>query len=71
MNTVTCLTCQSKSTTFENFKTLSLPLPYNSKCIFFINLMRRSTELIQPVVKYGIQLDKQNTLGDLFQEFEQ
>ena len=63
MNTVTCLTCNSKSYQFENFKTLSLPLPYTNKCTFFLNLIRRSSEIIKPIVKFGIQMDKQDTLG--------
>ena len=54
INTVTCLTCNSKSYQFENFKTLSLPLPYNSKCIFFVNVIKRSSEIITPIIKYGI-----------------
>jgi hypothetical protein len=38
---------------------MSLPLPYNSNAIFYITVMKRSsTYMITPIVKYGIQIDK-------------
>jgi hypothetical protein len=70
MNTVTCLTCAKKTYQFENFYNLGLPLPYNSKCIFYINVIKRSGDQITPIIKYGIQLEKTNKLGDLLNEIE-
>lgn len=53
--TVYCQTCKHKSYAFENFYTLSLPLPYNSNAIFYLTVIKRSSPfMITPVVKYGI-----------------
>lgn len=37
---VTCLKCQNKSHTFENFYSLPIPLPANNKTIFYVNIVR-------------------------------
>ena len=66
-----CQQCMNRTSAFENFYTLSLPLPYNSNAIFYITVMKRSTPyVITPIVKYGIQIDKNAKLSDLMHQIE-
>ena len=38
---------------------MSLPLPYNSKAIFYITVMKRSSHnVLTPIIKYGIEIEK-------------
>jgi hypothetical protein len=68
---VQCHQCRHRSFAFENFYTLSLPLPYNSNAIFYITVMKRSsTYMITPIVRYGVQIDKNAKLADLMREVE-
>jgi hypothetical protein len=69
--TIECQQCLNRTYAFENFYTLSLPLPYNSNAIFYITVMKRSTPyVITPIVKYGVQIDKNAKLSDLMREVE-
>jgi len=48
-----------------------LPLPYNSNAIFYITVFKRSTPyVITPIIKYGVQIDKNAKLSDLMREIE-
>ena len=59
VTTIECQKCKNKTYSFENFYTLSLPIPYNNKAIFYITIVKRSSEYItSPMVKYGIQIEK-------------
>jgi hypothetical protein len=50
---------------------LSLPLPYNSNAIFYITVIKRSTPyVITPIVKYGVQIEKNAKLSDVIKEVE-
>jgi len=71
MTTVECQGCKNKSYVFENFYTISVPIPYQSKAIFYVSVIRRSSlDVIPPIIKYGIQIDKNNKLIDLLAEIE-
>ena len=52
---IVCQECRNRSYAFENFYTLSLPIPYNSNAIFYLTVMKRSSQYaITPIVKYGV-----------------
>ena len=69
--TVQCQQCNSKTHAFENFYTLTVPLPHNPNAVFYVTVMKRSSPyVITPIVRYGIQIDKNAKLGDIMREVE-
>ena len=58
---ITCMACNSKSFTFENFYSLPVPLPTNFNTTFYITLIQRSAETRDSkaqVTQFGVQINK-------------
>ncbi|CAK76136.1 unnamed protein product (macronuclear) [Paramecium tetraurelia] len=69
VNTLICQNCQYKSQKFEEYYTLSLPIPINDEIPIFIILFKKCQSLqseIPPLDKYGIKVSKYALLKDLF-----
>ncbi len=66
------MACNNKSFTFENFYSLPVPLPANSKTTFYVNLIRRVESPFQKIqlIAYGVHLNKFKTLENLCEEIK-
>jgi hypothetical protein len=70
VNELECLTCHYKSIKYEDFATLSLPIPISEELNFEVTFVRRCTKsIIPPLKKYGIKVSKYGTLVKLYKYF--
>ena len=57
---------------FENWYSLPVPLPYNSKTIFYVHVVWRSSPTqIAPIQAFGIQIEKKAQLNQLMLQIDQ
>lgn len=71
VNELTCLGCHKKSLKYEDFFTLSIPIPISEEVSFeVIYVPRCANTTIPQLRKYGIKVSKYGTLSDFYQAFE-
>lgn len=67
VNELTCLNCNNKSLRYEDFFTLSIPIPISEEVSFeVIYVPRCSKNSVPSLKKYGIKVSKYGTLNDFY-----
>ncbi|KAL4466051.1 hypothetical protein ABPG74_004288 [Tetrahymena malaccensis] len=70
INTIECSVCGNVNHKYEDFFTISLPLPIKNEILYEVTYVPRINKgILKPIKKYGIKLHRSATYGDFQQAF--
>lgn len=70
-NTITCTECGNVNYKYEDFMTLSIPIPVINVVFYEVTFIGRSKgDTIPPPIKYGIKLPKYASIEEFNKAFE-